>query len=314
MLKKLNLSRRRLILAAAVSALIVASPNIVRAALLGHEVRAQTFHQLEHGQVTVTNFGNVNIHSYQSPEVIGCVTTHIIETPERLVFFDAQRSVIFDQEIREYSEALGKLVDRFIIHLHPDHWFGAHQFREVPIYSLVEIMAEINQSGEFFIEISLPSLGHHVPPSKVVPTNVIQRGASKIIDCAEFERRYVCDAEADNFLTIYMPQQQSYIVQDLLYNNCHQFCGHCHFDSWINQLKGLRHETGFEHILPGHGSNDGSRQSIDDAIIYLELVKRIYETTSSGAALRAAILERYPSYRAAAVVDIQNLFLYPGSQ
>ena len=302
---------RRTLLAGAVAAPL-AAPSIVNARVLGGGPLKQGVKPLKHGSVTVTDFGNVKIHSYQSPDLTGCVTTHVIETPERLVFIDGQRSVIYGQEIRDYAETTGKPVDRMIVsHLHPDHWFGAYQFRDVPIYSFAETQAEIDKLGAFFIKISLESLGKHVPPEKVVPNKVIAHGTQDVIDGVNFEFRYVKDAESDNMMTIYLPDQKVLIAQDMLYNNCHLFCGHGNFDGWRVALKEMREDTSYDLVLPGHGPTTGSRQAIDDALIYLDHVKMAYAKAKSGDELKAAILEHYPSYLAAGLVDIQNLFLFP---
>ena len=267
---------------------------------------------MTHGSMTVTEFKDSKIHSYQSPDLTGCVTTHIIETPERLILVDGQRSVIYGQEIRTYAESLGKPIDRMIIsHLHPDHWFGAYQFRDVPVHSLKETQGEIDQLGEFFIEISKPSLGEHVPPEKVVPDVLIPNGFSETIDGVTLQYSHVTDAESDNMLTVFLPNEKVLIAQDLLYNNCHLFCGHGNFQGWQKSLKDMRNDTSFDLVLPGHGANTGSRQAIDDALIYLEFVESTYAKVGTGDELKAAIVERYPSYLAESLVDIQNLFLYP---
>lgn len=303
-------TRRNLLLGATTTAL--AAPSILRANTLGGGPLGQGSAPLEHGVVTVADFGDVKIHSYQSPDLTGCVTTHVIETPERLVFVDGQRSVIYGQEIRDYAEKTGKPVDRMIVsHLHPDHWFGAYQFRDVPIYSFAETQAEIDQLGEFFIEISIESLGEHVPPAKVVPNRIIEHGATEVIDGVTLEYRYVQDAESDNMMTIYLPDQKVLIAQDMLYNNCHLFCGHGNFDGWKAGLKAMQADTTYDLILPGHGATTGSRQAIDEGLVYLDHVQSAYEKAATGEDLKAAILERYPSYMAAGLVDIQNLFLFP---
>ena len=311
-MSKLTINRRTLLVGSAASTL--AAPNIVRANILGGGPIGQGTTPLEHGVVTVADFGDVKIQSYQSPDLTGCVTTHVIETPERLVFVDGQRSVIYGQEIRDYAEKTGKLVDRMIIsHLHPDHWFGAYQFRDVPIYSFAETQAEIDQLGEFFIEISIASLGKHVPPAKVVPNHVIEHGAREVIDGVTLEFRHVTDAESDNMMTIYLPDQKVLIAQDMLYNNCHLFCGHGNFDGWKAGLVEMQNDTSFDLVLPGHGPTAGSRQAIDDALIYLDHAQTSYSKAATGDELKAEILGRYPSYLAAGLVDIQNLFLFPKS-
>ena len=303
-------TRRNVLLGA--TATTLAAPTILRANTLGGGPIGQGSAPLAHGAVTVADFGEVKIHSYQSPDLTGCVTTHVIETPERLVFVDGQRSVIYGQEVRDYAETTGKPVDRMIItHLHPDHWFGAYQFRDVPILSFAETQAEIDQLGDFFIEISVESLGEHVPPTKVVPTRVIAHGATEVIDGVPMEFRYVQDAESDNMMTIYLPDQKVLIAQDMLYNNCHLFCGHGNFDGWTAGLRAMQADTSFDLVLPGHGPTTGARQAIDEAILYLDHVKSAYAGAETGDQLKAAILERYPSYMAAGLVDIQNLFLFP---
>ncbi len=303
-------TRRNLLIGAASTVLF--TPSIVSASTLGGGPLGQGTAPLEHGLVTVSDFGDVKIHSYQSPDLTGCVTTHIVETPQRLVFIDGQRSVIYGQEVRDHAEKTGKLVDRMIIsHLHPDHWFGADKFRDVPIHSFAETQAEIDQLGDFFIEISIPSLGEHVPKKKVVPTHLIKHGAKEVIDGVTFEYRYVQDAESDNMMTIYLPDQKVLIAQDMLYNNCHLFCGHGNFDGWTDGLKAMQADTSYDLVLPGHGATQGSRQAIDDALVYLEHVKGAYARAQAPDELKAAILDRYPSYMAAGLVDIQNLFLFP---
>ncbi len=311
-MKNPNLSRRDFVNTAITGSLILGAPSIVSARSLGGGALAQGLVPMKHGSMAVTEFKNSKIHSYQSPNLTGCVTTHIIETPERLIIVDGQRSVIYGQEIRDYAKTLGKPVDRMIIsHLHPDHWFGAYQFRDVPIHSLKQTQGEIDQLGEFFIEISIPTLGDHVPPEKVVPDTLITDGSSETIDGVTLEFKHVKDAESDNMLTIYLPEEKVLIAQDLLYNNCHLFCGHGNFQGWQKSLKDMRNDTSFDLVLPGHGANVGSRQSIDDALIYLEFVESTYAKVSTGDELKSAIIERYPSYLAASLVDIQNLFLFP---
>ena len=311
-MKDLKMSRRGFVQGAVASSLIVGAPAIVKAGTLGGGPLGQGRAPVVNGSMTVTEFKNTKIHSYVSPDLTGCVTMHIIETPERLIIVDGQRSVIYGQEIRDYAEKLDKPIDRMIVsHLHPDHWFGAYQFRDVPLYSLKSTQGEIDQLGEFFIEISIPSLGEHVPVEKVVPDSIIADGSKETIDGVTLEYRHVTDAESDNMLTIFLPEEKVLIAQDLLYNNCHLFCGHGNFQGWQKSLQEMRNDTSYDLVLPGHGENTGSRQAIDDALVYLEFVEDAYGKVESGDELKAAIMERYPSYLASSLVDIQNLFLFP---
>ncbi len=107
-MSKLLMNRRSMLVGTAATTL--AAPSIVSANILGGGPLDQGTTPLEHGIVTVADFGEVKIHSYQSPDLTGCVTTHVIETPERLVFVDGQRSVIYGQEIRDYAERQASLL------------------------------------------------------------------------------------------------------------------------------------------------------------------------------------------------------------
>ncbi|MEP6065423.1 MAG: hypothetical protein ABJ246_06275, partial [Paracoccaceae bacterium] len=89
------------------------------------------------------------------------------------------------------------------------------------------------------------------------------------------------------------------------------FCGHGNFDGWKKGLVDMRNDTSYDLVLPGHGPTSGSRQAMDDALVYLDHVQKSYAKAATGDELKAAILDHYPSYLAAALVDIQNLFLFP---
>jgi len=76
-----KLNRRSLLIGSAATTL--AAPSIVSANILGGGPVVQGVTPLKHGIVTVADFGDVKIHSYQSPDLTGCVTTHVIETLKR---------------------------------------------------------------------------------------------------------------------------------------------------------------------------------------------------------------------------------------
>lgn len=316
-MSKFLTNRRSVLIGGAAS--LLAAPSILKANTLVGGLVSQTSVPLKHGTVTVSDFGDgVKLHSYQSPAVTSFVTTQVIETPERLVFVDGQRSRVFAQEVRDYAEkATGKPVDRMIItHVHPDHWFGAEQFRDVPLYTFAEVKADIEQWGDVFLGVKTDDLApvlteEHLPPATIVPENILKHNEKITIDGVELEFRFVKDAESENMMTVFLPKQRALIAQDVLYNNCHLFVGHLLFDGWLNGLRSLQADTSFDIIFPGHGSVTGSRQAVDESIAYIELAKAAYARVETGEEFKNAILERYPSYAAAPLLDIQNLFMFP---
>ncbi len=85
----------------------------------------------------------------------------------------------------------------------------------------------------------------------------------------------------------------------LVFHHCFCVSNSCYYD---RQPPNIGKLGWFSHLIKG------SRQAIDDALIYLEFVERHFMSAKDGATLKADILDRYPSYRAAGLVDIQNLF------
>lgn len=305
------LTRRTLIASGAAAPFTLAAPAIVSAQSTGGPVTQRTI-ALEHGTVKATEFADMTLHSYSAPELGFNVATHIVETPERLVFIDGQRSIIHAQEMRAYAETTGKPVDRMIVtHLHPDHWFGAYQFRDAPIHAFAETAGEIAGGGATMLGFSAASLGEHLPPEAITVTDTLAHGATETIDGIPVAFRYVQDAEADHMMMVELPDQRVLIAQDVLYNDYHLFIGGGKFDEWIAQLDALRRETRFDLILPGHGGTQGGRQGLDHAIRYLEYAKARRADAEDGAALKAALMERYPTYAGEALLDLSMFALFP---
>lgn len=264
------------------------------------------------GTITTIEKNDVTIHSYVSPESGYMVTTHIIETVDNLVVIDAQFLRAHAQEVLTYIEHLNKPVDRIIItHAHPDHWFGLEYFPGIPVYALEEVQTQIEQSGDFFISYNKGVYGELVTETKIVPQHIINEKTT-IINGVQYEFEKVADAEAGIQLLIKLPQLQTLICQDLVFNNAHFFLGQNALPQWLtvnNYLKGLK---GYQTVLAGHG------EPTDTTIFktmetYLVDASKILKTVDNGKDLKQALVEKYPDYRAPILLDISGALLFQTS-
>ncbi len=261
------------------------------------------------GNIILIEENGIKIHSYISPENSTLVTSHIIETPNKLVIIDAQFMRPYAKELLSYAKSLKKPIDRIIItHSHPDHWFGLEFFNDQKIYSLKETQDEINNLGEIIIKSKKPILEELVTSQKIVPNYIINEG-NEAIDGVLYEFKKIKNAESTNQLLIKLPELKILIAQDLVFNNVHLFLGQNAFDGWIKNIEMLKELKEYKFILPGHGElTDVSIFEKD--INYLNDAKIIFNSVKDGNSLKNELIKKYPNYRASVLLDISNSFLY----
>ncbi|MBI5418060.1 MBL fold metallo-hydrolase [Candidatus Poribacteria bacterium] len=261
------------------------------------------------GNIIIIEENGIKIHSYISPENSTLVTSHIIETPNKLVIIDAQFMRQYAKELLSYAKSLNKPIDRIIIsHSHPDHWFGLEFFNDQKIYSLKETQDEINNLGEIIIKSKKSVLGELVTSQKVVPNYIINEG-NENIDGVLYEFKKISNAEAGTQLLIKLPEHKILIAQDLVFNDVHLFLGQNAFDGWIKSIKMLQELKEYKFILPGHGELTDAK-TFEKNINYLNDAKAIFSKVKDGNSLKEQLIKKYPDYRASVLLDISNSFLY----
>lgn len=262
------------------------------------------------GKIIITEKGSVKIHSYISPEDSTLVTSHIVESKNELVLVDAQFIRPYAQEVKDYIEHLKKPLNRIIVtHSHPDHWFGLELFKNVPIYSLKKTAQEIEELGDVIIKSKKPVLGDLVTDSKTVPDHNIVPNTSETIDGVTYRYEKIDQAEAGVQLLIRLKDQNVLIVQDLGFNKVHLFIGQQAFASWINTATQLSKESNNTSVLVGHGEPTTPNVFATN-IAYLNDAATIFGSAQNGEDLKRQLMEKYPEYRSALLLDISNDFLY----
>jgi glyoxylase-like metal-dependent hydrolase (beta-lactamase superfamily II) len=83
------------------------------------------------GNVYVSTYGQIKVHSYLSPPDGLMVNTQNVEGRSSVVIFDGQLHLPYAEEVASYIKTIGKPVDRFILsHGHSDHWSGLQVLTE----------------------------------------------------------------------------------------------------------------------------------------------------------------------------------------
>jgi glyoxylase-like metal-dependent hydrolase (beta-lactamase superfamily II) len=255
------------------------------------------------GAVSILKKGGLTLHTYVAPEASALVTTHIIETANSLVVVDTQFLQTFSKEARAYIDSLGKKIERVILsHQHPDHWFGANNFADVPFVSTAAAAAAIKADIEAgVVQQRAAQLGEaEVPATPRAPEGSVVEG-QETIDGVQFGYKIYKNAEAPEQLVIELPQARALIVQDLVFNNTY-FFPVADLPGWVTVLETLRgQKADFDTLLCGHGLPT-SLGEVDAAIEHVKFMQETFATAKTAEEATAAIVAKYPTYGAAVVL------------
>jgi len=289
-----NVSRRDFLNVAGIAGGLIASAGLVPQ-FASFTSQAQSNGLI--GKIVVTRTGPISVHTYIAPEGGLRVTSHAIETANRLLVVDTQLLKGSALEAQSYFESLGKPIDRvYISHAHIDHFAGAENF-DAPLLSTPGVVTGINEyienTGTAVLEANLPA--DQVPQTLLLPEATVEAG-SETIDGVTFEFDIVLDTEAPEQIVIRVPEAGVIVLQDLLYNNTHMSpLGNN--ENWISELNALRalQSEGYDTLLAGHGVPTTFGE-IDAMIDYLNTMEELITGAESPEAAIAALVERYPSH------------------
>jgi glyoxylase-like metal-dependent hydrolase (beta-lactamase superfamily II) len=243
--------------------------------------------------VTITTRGAVTVHSWAGPAEGLSANTQFIELPTEIVAIDAQFDEAFARDALAYATSLGKPITRlYISHAHPDHFLGAAAFA-APVYALASLKADA------------AAIGRDAP----APDYVVSPG-EEIIDGVRFDFQIVTDTEASEALVVGLPDHGILIAGDVLYNRYHLYIADGHLEQWARVIGQLAAEP-YDVIVPGHGEPAGV-ELYDEVTEYLTFAKTALATAEDGAALKSALVNRFPDHRGVGLIDIQNGYIFPG--
>jgi glyoxylase-like metal-dependent hydrolase (beta-lactamase superfamily II) len=278
----------------------------------------------QQGKVIINDRGKARIHTFAPAPM--AATSQIVETADGLVVIDAQQFVSGTRELLAYLKTLGKPVRRLIVsHGHPDHWLGLGEWGDQPAAALAEVRDFINgEEGSFIYRARrdgvppYPALGAELSARKGVITNLIPEGREKLIGL-DFVFEKIIDAEADVQMLVRLPELNTLVMQDMIYNNQHHFIGQNRlakdalptFDAWADNLRRIKRDNpGTELVLAGHGEPTGPAV-LDESIAYLGKARQIFQAAKGADDLHGAMEAAFPGLAGIRYIDISSRYMYP---
>ena len=258
--------------------------------------------------------GDVRIHTFVASFTGNNIAdaTHIIESRNQLVLVDGQFLAPYAQKFRQYADSLKKPIERlYLTHRHPDHWFGlGTAFRDVPIYTLPETKAFIEEHGEASRRDHVAKLGDLAPQQIVVPQHVAKIGA-EVLDGVQYVFGRVVDTEIDFHLLIGLPELKVAIVQDLIYSGTHLYLTK-DMDHWAEVLEDMLLSE-YDLFLAGHGL-PADKTEVAKNVQYLAAAKQAIESGITDKAFKAFMLQAFPERKCPGIFDIYLPRLFEGAR
>lgn len=245
----------------------------------------------------------IKIFTVVAPPEMFSNTTHVIELPHELVVVDGQFFAPYAQQVKALTDSLKKPVVRFYIsHDHPDHYIGfGDAFPDVPVYVLAETKAGIEKEGQATLAQRQKQFGPVIAQKLRVPDHVQQTGTA-VIDGVQFVFEKSLHNEAETSLIIKIPEANTYIAQDIVYNKTHLFISG-DTRGWKDAINKIASEKKYTLILPGHGL-PADRSVLTEDLQYLDFVKLALAGSTSKEAYKAKLLAAYPDYGGIHLIDI----------
>lgn len=260
------------------------------------------------GKITVTEVGDLRVHTSTAPERGWQVNSHVIELPSQLLVIDAQYLLPYAREVVSYASQLQKPITRlYISHYHPDHLLGAVAF-SAPIYALAEVSAKIAAVGDRVAREEHEKFGDEAPASAERPTHVVKPGI-EAIETIPIDFTRTQHAETQDALIVGFPEQRILITQDLVYNRVHAMVGEKAFDTWHTTLEEKKVLL-YDKVLPGHGV-PGGKELYDQMEQYLSIAREVLSSSPDGEVMKTKMIQAFPDYGGIGMLDQQKRFLFP---
>jgi len=261
-----------------------------------------------HGKITITQAGDLRVHTYTAPEDGWQVNSHMVELSSQLVVIDAQYLLPHAREVLAYADQLHKPISRlYISHYHPDHLLGAVVF-SAPIYALGEVSAKIGAVGDRVAREEHEKLGAVVADRAVLPKHVQKTGVETIEE-TPIDFIHIQHAETQDALMVGFSKHGILITQDLVYNRVHAMVGERAFEAWDTALESKK-RLEYDKVLPGHGA-PGGKDLYERMQQYLSTAREMFTQSVDGDDMKNKMMNAFPGYGGIGMLDQQKRFLFP---
>jgi glyoxylase-like metal-dependent hydrolase (beta-lactamase superfamily II) len=257
----------------------------------------------------------MQVHTHTSAPDKFFVNSFIIEGLRGLVLVDTQFVLSEAQALAGKLAALGKPLSGIIItHPHPDHYNGlatilaAHP--GTPVFATPATAAGIQATAEPKRAYWTPLVGNDYPQEFAFPNHVIQDGESISLDGIELRAVDFGAAECADNVAFALPQLDTVIISDLVYNRVHPWLAEGRSGKWLDALaRATQLFGGARALLPGHGAAGGVDLLAAQSDYITAMREAVAGVAGGGldaagkAAIRARMTGLYPDFELASLIE-----------
>ena len=240
-----------------------------------------------------------SIQTFTSTEAGAWSNSYLIAGASDAILFDVPMLQSDARRLADMISASGKALRKIIIsHAHPDHFMSldliSERFPQAEAVSTRNVLADIETDGPWMLSLLQGKIGSEATSRLVIPKVASDLGFE--LEGIKMEIVEFGECEAKHIAALFIPDSQSLLSADLVYNNAHLYLQERHLESWLQRLEELADFTRdrVSRIYPGHGSAGGS-ELISQTRTYLQDFAEALKTGNADAA-QQRMLAKYPSY------------------
>jgi glyoxylase-like metal-dependent hydrolase (beta-lactamase superfamily II) len=242
---------------------------------------------------------SLSIQPFTSSEAGAWSNSYLISGESEAILFDVFMLRSDAMLVADKIEKSGKTLQRvFISHAHPDHFMGldviTERFPDAQVVSTQNVAADIRTDGPWMFSMLKEKLGSEGPRRLVVPDSLAEPVLA--LDGVKLPVVEFGEGESKHTAAVYIPELESLLSADLVYNQAHLYLQEKHLESWLARLDEVEAfaKDRVATIYPGHGKAAGP-ELIGQTRTYL---RDFADAIKSGNAKTTEqhMLAKYPDY------------------
>lgn len=266
---------------------------------------------------------SVKFHIHTSSPDAFFVNSFIIEGQKSLILIDTQFVISEARAVADKIAALQKpLAAILITHPHPDHYNGIatilKSYPGTPVHATAGTIEGIRETAEPKRAYWTPIVGANYPQSFVIPGVTVRNREHLSIDGVELIVDDFGPTECSDNTAIELPQIDSVIISDLVYNRVHPWLAEGRSELWLAALNEAKRRYQAAKVLyPGHGSA-GPTSIIDEQAAYIVAVRDMVASSlkqdpelsdATKAAIQQKVRDTYNGFPLEAIIDMNTVSL-----